>query len=158
MPTPTPQQPNTLVIDTNIVLDLFVFDEPRAHALRTELQADRLRWCATFAMREELARVLHYPAIAAWLARSGRSADAVLAQFDACATLVDAAPAAAQRCSDGDDQKFIDLAVQQRALLLSKDKAVLRLRKRLAAQGIRVSPVWDVLPQTIADSALPASV
>ena len=127
------------VIDTNIVLDLFVFDEPRVGTLRNALQERRVRWWATATMREELARVLRYPAIAAWLTRAGRSAEAVLAQFDACATLVDEAPAAQPRCSDPDDQKFIDLAVQQRALLLSKDKAVLRLKKRLAPLGVRTA-------------------
>ena len=39
-------------------------------------------------------------------------------------------------CSDADDQKFIDLAVAQRALLLSKDQHVLSIRKRLLAHGI----------------------
>ena len=39
-------------------------------------------------------------------------------------------------CSDADDQKFIDLAVAQRALLLSKDQHLLAMRKRLLAQGI----------------------
>ncbi|WP_029695956.1 PIN domain-containing protein [Comamonas badia] len=139
MPTPADAAAAAWVIDTNIVLDLFVFDAPCAGALRTELQAARRRWCATAAMREELARVLRYPAIAAWLTRTGRSAEAVIAQFDAHATLMDEAPAAQPRCSDPDDQKFIDLAVQQRALLLSRDKAVLRLKKRLAPLGVRVA-------------------
>ncbi|MDB5944967.1 MAG: putative toxin-antitoxin system toxin component, family, partial [Ramlibacter sp.] len=39
-----------------------------------------------------------------------------------------------------DDQKFIDLAVAHRALLLSKDRAVLALRKRLAALQVRAGP------------------
>ena len=37
---------------------------------------------------------------------------------------------------DGDDQKFIDLAVAHQALLLSKDQHVLSMRKRLLAQEI----------------------
>ena len=40
-------------------------------------------------------------------------------------------------CSDADDQKFIDLAVAHQALLLSKDQAVISMRKRLLAQGVR---------------------
>jgi predicted nucleic acid-binding protein len=35
-------------------------------------------------------------------------------------------------CKDPDDQVFIDLAVAHGALLLSKDQAVLTMRKRLA--------------------------
>jgi predicted nucleic acid-binding protein len=47
--------------------------------------------------------------------------------------LVEAAPKAEVTCGDPDDQKFIDLAVAHRCLLLSKDDEVLRMRKRLAA-------------------------
>lgn len=44
------------------------------------------------------------------------------------------------RCSDPDDQKFLELAVAQRAdALLSKDKAVLKLRRRaLRDFGLRI--------------------
>ena len=47
-------------------------------------------------------------------------------------------PACPVRCSDPDDQGFIDLAVAHRAMLLSKDKAVLRLRRRLAPLAVPV--------------------
>jgi predicted nucleic acid-binding protein len=59
------------------------------------------------------------------------TASHVLAQFDGQATLVDTAPKASVTCRDADDQKFIDLAVAHQALLLSKDQAVLCMRKRL---------------------------
>jgi predicted nucleic acid-binding protein len=39
-------------------------------------------------------------------------------------------------CSDPDDQMFIDLAVHHRCMLLSKDAAVLTLKKRLAAMQV----------------------
>jgi len=41
-------------------------------------------------------------------------------------------------CSDADDQMFIDLAVAQRSTLLSKDKAVTSMQKRLLALSVRV--------------------
>jgi len=44
------------VLDTNIVLDLWVFDEPRAEALRLSVEAGHTHWLATAAMRDELAR------------------------------------------------------------------------------------------------------
>jgi predicted nucleic acid-binding protein len=47
------------------------------------------------------------------------------------------APPVSAICKDADDQKFIDLAVQHQALLLSKDKAVLCMKKRLLAHGIQ---------------------
>ena len=71
-----------LVIDTNIVLDLLVFRDPAAAPLSEALGARRLAWLATDAMREELARVLGYPHLAARLARDGGSAEGVLALFD----------------------------------------------------------------------------
>jgi len=52
------------VLDTNIVLDLWVFDEPQAEALRVSVETGHTHWLATAAMREELARVLAYPQIA----------------------------------------------------------------------------------------------
>jgi predicted nucleic acid-binding protein len=52
---------------------------------------------------------------------------------------VDPAPRASAICKDPDDQQFIDLAVQHGALLLSKDRAVLNLRKRLLALGVQAS-------------------
>ena len=66
----------------------------------------------------------------------------VLAAFDAQARLVEIAPRVAYVCKDADDQKFIDLAAAHRAILLSKDKAVLACRKRLLALGIAVQPHW----------------
>ena len=67
------------------------------------------------------------------------TAEAVLASFDARAQLVDIAPKAPYTCKDTDDQQFIDLAVAHTAALLSKDKAVLCMAKRLARLGVAVA-------------------
>ena len=128
----------TIVLDTNIVLDAFVFNDPAAEPIRQALANNELDWLVTQPMRDELVRVLAYPKIAARLAFYKLSASDVLARFDQHAHIVDVAPKASVTCSDADDQKFIDLAVQHRALLLSKDGDVLSMKKRLAAQGIRV--------------------
>lgn len=135
-----------LVLDTNIVLDLFVFQDARCLALQAQLDASDTRWLASVAMRDELAHVLDYPAILAWRKRRACSAETVLARFDRYTQQVAAAPPTAHRCSDPDDQKFIDLAVQQRAVLLSKDKAVLRLKSRLARVGVCVNATWKGTP------------
>lgn len=88
------------------------------------------------------ARVLGYAPVAAWLARAGRDAAAVLGAFDAQVQWVDAAPRARCRCSDPDDQMFVDLAVARGVPLLSKDRALLALRRPLAALGVAVHPPW----------------
>jgi predicted nucleic acid-binding protein len=133
----------TIVIDTNIALDLLVFDDPCWAPLRAALAAGELRWIATGPMRDELARVLGYPLIAKRLQKSVREPSAVLAAFDAQVLSIDAQPARAPFvCKDPDDQIFIDLAVAHRARLLSKDHAVLAMRKRLATLGVAVSPTF----------------
>lgn len=125
-----------VVLDTNVVLDLWVFDDAAAAPLRQALQEGRLQCLATGPLRDELARVLAYPQIAKSLAFRGRTAAQVLAWWDALALLQPVATKAPVTCKDPDDQKFIDLAVAHRALLLSKDHAVLCMRKRLAALGV----------------------
>ena len=50
-----------LVLDTNIVLDLWWFEDPRVEPLQMAVQSGQVRWLATDAMREELQRVLTYP-------------------------------------------------------------------------------------------------
>jgi putative PIN family toxin of toxin-antitoxin system len=140
-----PSEVQAVVIDTNIVLDLWVYQDPATPSLLSALQQGQLRWLATAAMREELLRVLDYPHIAQRRARDGVNAQAVLDQFDTLVHLQDPAPKAAYICKDADDQKFIDLAVAHRALLLSKDKQVLRLTNRLARLGVAVRPRHGLL-------------
>ena len=129
-----------VVLDTNIVLDVFVFSDSAAIPLRQALAAGTLDWLATQAMRDELARVLAYPKIVTRLNFYQLKAEDVLAAFDQHARLVDVAPKCSLNCSDPDDQKFIDLAVAHQALLLSKDQAVISMAKRLLRQGIRALP------------------
>lgn len=125
------------VLDTNIVLDVFVFNDAAALPLRQALDAGQLDWVATQAMRDELARVLAYPQIVVRLNFYKVAADDVLARFDQHVRLTDAPAKAPVTCSDADDQIFIDLAVAHKAWLLSKDQAVLCMKKRLLALDVR---------------------
>jgi putative PIN family toxin of toxin-antitoxin system len=125
----------SVVLDTNIVLDLLVFQDPLTRPLREALQAGTLRWIASAAMRDELERVLTYPHIAKRLAFYGLEPAAVLAARDAWVHTVEPAAKAPVTCKDPDDQRFIDLAVAHRCLVLSKDNAVLSMAKRLLALG-----------------------
>jgi hypothetical protein len=172
--------PSLWVLDTNIVLDLWVFNDPLVQPLRqllglpqlgdevsgqTEAPAVTLpavaatptppRWLATPVMREELARVLTYPHLVRRQALDQRVAEQVLAAYDSAVTLCPVAPKARFTCTDADDQKFIDLAAAHACpppltlpapppsvVLVSKDKAVLHLRKRLAGLGVWVGRSW----------------
>lgn len=129
-----------VVIDTNIVLDLLLFRDPSAAALGQALAQGALVWYATTAMREELQRVLTFPAMQSRLARTDREdAAGILAQFDRLSHKHADVATGLPRCSDPDDQKFIDLAICLQAVLLSKDHAVLRLRRALAARAVTVA-------------------
>ncbi len=134
-----------VVLDTNIVLDVFVFKDPATQPLKQALDSNRIQWLATQAMRDELERVLSYPKILARRAVTEPDTEKVLQQFDAQAHLVGVAPKAGVSCSDPDDQKFIDLALAHKALLLSKDRAVLGMARRLLVRDVLVRallPAW----------------
>lgn len=137
-----------LVLDTNIVLDLLVFADAPAAPLRDALLAGQVRWIATATMREELERVLGYPQIAARMRYHGIEAGHVLDAFDSRSQAVPAAAKGPATCSDPDDQKFVDLAIEHAAVLLSKDGAVLTMRKRLDRIGVEVRPHWAPGPAT----------
>ncbi len=132
----TAHEGRTAVLDTNIVLDLFVFKDPATATLRQRIEAKEIRWIATTAMRDELERVLSYPHIVPRLAFHKLTPGSVLAQFDLHAEIEPTAPRASATCKDPDDQQFIDLAVALGARLLSKDNAVLSMAKRL--RGLNV--------------------
>ena len=126
----------TAVIDTNIVLDMFIFNDERSRTLHQALKDQAVQWIATQVMRDELERVLSYTHLQPRMAVYQVTATDVLTQFDALVQPKDTAPKAPWVCKDPDDQKFIDLAVQHKSFLLSKDKAVLCMRKRLLSAGV----------------------
>ena len=139
---PEPARPVLLALDTNVVLDLLVFGDPSVRPLQAALELGELDWLATPAMRDELERVLGYAQIASRLALVALDAAEVLARFDRQVRMVEAPAKAPVTCSDPDDQKFIDLAVRHRCLLLSKDAAVLKLKGQLAALQVGVIARW----------------
>lgn len=128
-----------LVLDTNVVLDWLVFRDSGCEALGVALCNGQVQWVATTAMREELEHVLTRDTLNAW------RPDAVMlwCSWDRWASIVQPLPGSppqSPRCSDPDDQKFIDLAVACGAhWLLSRDRAVLKLRRRLRESGVAVA-------------------
>lgn len=127
-----------LVLDTNVVLDWLVFRDPAATPLERALGDGAWRWHVTPAMRLELEQVLTYEAISMW--KPDRAS--VFSSWERWAVSVEPAPASltrALRCTDPDDQKFLDLALQLgRCTLLSRDRAVLKLARRAAPLGVTI--------------------
>ena len=139
---PTEQgETDKVVLDTNVVLDLWLFEDPRFAGLAQAL-SHSLRWVATAEMREELSRVLRYEHVMRLCEKRGVQAEELLRRFDELALLCPVAAKAPYTCKDPDDQKFIDLALAQRATLYSKDKYVLALRNRLARLNIEVKSAF----------------
>ncbi len=130
-----------VVIDTNVVLDLFLYQDPCCQGLYAALQNGHCRWLGTQAMRDELQRVLGYPRVARRLTAQGLTPVGLLAEVDRYLVLQPEAAATSVRCRDPDDQKFLDLAVAHQARLLSKDREVLCLAKPLWRQGVTVSAI-----------------
>lgn len=136
-----------LVIDTNVWLDLLVFDDPRTRVLGTCLAQRRVRALALPAMLDELALVLDYHHIRPRVA----DPDALLHRIN---PWVDRLPeqaipvSALPSCRDPDDQKFLEAAwIGQARWLVSKDKAVLRLARKIRTFQI-------VAPSAALDGAL----
>ncbi|MBL8342281.1 MAG: PIN domain-containing protein [Rubrivivax sp.] len=156
MKTPTPAASGALpvaVLDTNAVLDAWLFEAPAARALRLVIESSRLRWEATEPMLNELASVLARPIGHRW---EGRREAVRAIDWQRWARLVPIPPpcAAGWRCADPDDQKFLDLALHARAdWLISRDWALLRLRRRASAVGVCiVGPEgWLAPPERDAD-------
>jgi putative PIN family toxin of toxin-antitoxin system len=125
-----------IILDTNVVLDWMVFRNGVVLPLVSAIEQGRVQWIACAAMRSELARTLRYDNLARWAPDRERA----LATFDAHAlVLPEPASLPALRCSDPDDQVFLDLAVVAGARwLLTHDRALLRLARRARGLGVMV--------------------
>lgn len=144
-----------IVLDTNVVLDLFHFNDPLTRPLRRALESGALRGAATEATFGEWLRVLAYPAFRLSAARQSE----LRAQYDSLCRRVAPPPTSGvppegtpihyglkpvwsrmPRCSDPDDQKFLDLAAGLAVPLVSKDRAVLKLKRRGGARPVIFTP------------------
>ena len=133
-----------LVLDTNCVLDLLLFQDASCQPIAHWLGTGQAQIMVTSAMLEELQRVLGY----ADFALSAAQQHSISARYAAMSVLLTPAEMpplplslSLPRCRDPDDQGFLDLAAALAAtaaanaagavLLISRDKAVLRLRRAM---------------------------
>jgi uncharacterized protein len=123
-----------VVLDTNVWLDLFFFQDPQALPLACSLQdAGRLDPVRCLQTDAEIEAVLGRPRFA-----SARLSDS-LERWRARARPAVLRGPAPWRCTDFDDQKFLDLAFATgAALLLTKDKALLALNRRTERDGLSI--------------------
>lgn len=125
-----------MVLDTNIVLDWLVFGNRACAPLVNAIESRQVRWITTSAMRDELAHVLSRGVVSSWLPNEQQ----LWATWAAWAHIVEATTYSRTwlRCTDPDDQKFIDLGLAHAQWLISRDRAVLKLARRAAPMGLRV--------------------
>lgn len=127
-------QTQAVVLDTNAALDWLHFNDPGSQAIAQAILTRQVQWLACPAMRAEYAHVVRRDDIAAL---RGADAQALLAAWDSAAqTRPDPYTSAGPglRCTDVDDQVFIDFALEHRCRwLLTHDKALLRLARRARA-------------------------
>jgi len=133
--TPTAGAPR-ITLDTNVLLDWLVFDETSVALIVAAVESQTVRWVACDSMRVEFNRTLGYDNLARWKPDRERA----LASFDRHAAIEPVPPTLPLlRCSDPDDQVFLDLAVATGSRwLLTHDRALLRLAKRARALGVEI--------------------
>jgi putative PIN family toxin of toxin-antitoxin system len=154
-PLTTSLNPQRLVLDTNVCLDLFVFRDPRWAALLQAMQDGSVQAVTRADCRMEWQLVLDYPHLKVDPAQK----PALIETFDALIACME--PLSAETawatdtiklpvCSDRDDQKFLETALQSRAdVLITKDKALLKLARKTARAGLFsiIAPQAWALPQ-----------
>lgn len=144
--------PLRYVLDTNVCLDLFVFGDAQCASLRAAAHAGEIELVTRDDCRAEWQSVLTYPQLRLSAAQRAQAMQA----FDACvrclrgADLPARGEAALPRCSDRDDQKFLELAQQSGAkALLTRDDALLGLARRTKRDGL-----FAILPPALWQEAI----
>jgi len=126
-----------VVLDTNVLVSLYVFADSRFAPLRARIESGKWQAVTNDACFGEFRRVLGYPLFALTEAQQAGA----LAAYAASTARHDGAPiapaVALPRCKDRDDQKFLELARDGRAdWLVTADKALLRLARRDRLRGL----------------------
>ena len=131
-----------LVLDTNVILDLLVFQDPAAEVIQMVLDAKLMEAVRTEASMLELMDVIQRPNFKL----SKEQQQIILKQWESSSRLLEnsAIEPAPFTCRDPDDQVFINMAYSLRpALLLSKDLRVLELQAIAKHHGVDISQDYE---------------
>lgn len=124
-----------IVLDTNVVMALWHFNDPALAQLRAHCVAQGTSLLTRADCVDELRRVLAYSQFGIEAERQ-QAIHADYAALASCLAEPDEAMlaqwASLPRCGDRDDQKFLELALQGEAgLLLTRDKLLLKLARKV---------------------------
>jgi putative PIN family toxin of toxin-antitoxin system len=124
-----------VVLDTNVLLSVFVFRDSRLAAIGDLLAQHEWQALTNAPCLTEFERVSARPQFGLDESKHRQ----IMAEYSALATAVTAAPPAdyqLPRCKDGEDQKFLELARDGDAdWLITSDKALLVLNRRQRLGG-----------------------
>ena len=139
-----------VVVDTNVLLALWLFRDPVVEALHAAFASGQLRPVRSAATDAEFAEVLARPEL---FSVEPERQLRLLEAWQAVATLAEASQVAPWTCRDPLDQKFLDLAVSAGAgWLITRDRDLLKLARKTRRQGLMiVTPEnWVTLGATLA--------
>ena len=131
-----------VVLDTNILLDIFVFHDERAANLKQAIVDGTIPAVASQKTLFEFAEVISRPLFNL----DEVTQVAILNQWQSIAQQHDDSSLATApwKCQDPDDQIFLDLAYQFRpAILISKDNALLHIASRASQEDILITSDYN---------------
>lgn len=134
----------SVVFDTNVLLDLFVFNDFRAIHLKQALLDKQIDALATAKTLEEFADVISRPLFSLEPAAQ----EQILQQWQSLARILNEEKLLPSpwRCQDQDDQVFLDLAfTAQPCILISKDNEVLKFASQALKENVLITANYNMM-------------
>ena len=124
------------VVDTNVLLALWLFRDPVVEPLHAAFADGQLQPVRSAATDAEFAEVLARPGL---FSVEPERQTRLLENWQATASRVEAIHAAPWVCRDPLDQKFLDLAFSTQAgWLITRDRDLLKLARKTRRQGLLI--------------------
>ncbi len=134
---------SAVVFDTNVLLDLFVFNDFRVLHLKQALIDGKIDALATPATLEEFADVIARPLFSLDQAQQ----EQIFLHWQGLARVIDDKNLLKSPwvCQDPDDQVFLDLAFTAKpCTLISKDNEVLRFANKAMAEQVLITANYKI--------------
>ena len=133
-----------VIFDTNVLLDLFVFNDFRALHVKQALIDGKIKALTTPNTLEEFADVISRPLFSLDEAQQ----EQINLQWQNLSRVIDdqSLNKAPWTCNDPDDQVFLDLAYTARpCTLISRDNEVLRFANKAAIEQVLITADYTAL-------------
>ena len=138
----------SIVFDTNVLLDIFVFNDFRSIHLKQKLIDGQLNALASQKTVDEFADVISRPLFSL----EQTTQENILKQWRSLAKLVadETLINAPWNCQDPDDQVFLNLAYTAKpCLLISKDNEVLKLAYKAAKDDVLITSDYNAITEHV---------